>query len=247
MRLLGLDLETTGLDTANDRITELGYVLWEVETKKPIALRCDYLHSQEYPKLSDEIVRLTGITDEILSEFGVLPGAALEELVFFAGEHKVDYIVAHGGENFDRPLLYAELTRHNLAAESFRKIGWIDTKTDIPFEKEPESRRLKHLATDHGFLNPFAHRAIFDVLTMLRVLSHHPIDKVIEFQKIPFVTMRAMVDYDHRELAKAQRFSWEKIGEKVYPRWWVKRIKENLLELETEACKKAGFELVRID
>ena len=36
MRLLALDLETTGLDTDNDEITEIGYVLRDTDIEKPL-------------------------------------------------------------------------------------------------------------------------------------------------------------------------------------------------------------------
>jgi hypothetical protein len=37
-------------------------------------------------------------------------------------------------------------------------------------------------------------------------------------------------------LAKKQRFSWEKIGDKTYPKWWVKKIKANKFDEEKKAC-----------
>jgi DNA-dependent RNA polymerase auxiliary subunit epsilon len=72
---------------------------------------------------------------------------------------------------------------------------------------------------------------------MLRVLANYDINAVLEYQKIPFVTMQALVTYDERNLAKEQRFSWEQLGDKKYPKMWVKRIKKNLLELEKQNCK----------
>lgn len=243
MRILGLDLETTGFDTANDRITEVGAVLWETDTKKPLVLINDYLYDASYAPLSDEVVRVTGITDEVLKEFGTAPGPGLERLDKFCAYAKVEYIVAHNGENFDKPLLMSELVRNGLEAPVLRSLPWIDTRNDIPFGQEPDSRKLKHLAGDHGFLNPFAHRALFDVLTMLKVLSQYDIEKVIEYSKIPFITVRAVVSYDDRQLAKDRRFSWEKLGTETYPKWWVKKIKMDQLEKEAKDCP---FQIVEI-
>lgn len=253
MRLLGLDFETTGLDTVKDRITEMGACLWDVELKRPLTTVGVFMHEKEFPKLSPEIVRLTGLTDEILEEFGTLPKANLEWLERFCEKHKVDYIVAHNGENFDKPFLFAELSRHSVAGACLRALPWIDTRTDIPFPTEPDSRRLRHLALDCGFINPFEHRAVFDVLTMLKVLSHYDIQEVLAYQKIPFVTVRAMVPAPWndggvgKDKAKAQRYSWERLGDLVYPKWWVKRVKENQLEAERAACTKLGLEIVVVD
>lgn len=247
MRLLGLDFETTGLDTSKDRITEMGVVLWDGLSKQPLTLAGVFFRDDTYPKQTDEIIGFTGITDGILAEFGSDPSQNLWWLNAFCAKHKVEYIVAHNGENFDRPLLYAELTRHGVDAAPLRALPWIDTRTDIPFPSEPDSRKLKHLALDCGFINPFAHRAVFDVITMLKVLSHYELADVLEYQRIPFCTVRALVSYDEREKAKTQRYSWERIGEKLYPKVWVKRIKENQLNKEVETCKKAGFSIVRIE
>lgn len=247
MRLLGLDFETTGLDTSKDRITEMGLALWDVPTKRPLVTVGAFLHDSTYPPQSEEIIRLTGITDAMLTEFGSDPATNLRWLDSFCAKHKVEYIVAHNAENFDKPLLMSELARHSVETRCLRTLPWIDTRTDIPFPKEPDSRRLNHLALDCGFINPFAHRAVFDVLTMLRILSNYELDKVLEYQSIPFVTCRAVVSFNDKEKAKAMRFSWEKIGEKTYPKFWVKRIKLNMLDDEIVKCTQAGFPCIRIE
>lgn len=245
MRLLGLDFETTGLDTSKDRIVEIGAALWDVEAKRPLTTLGVFCHepTSEISKESLEMMdRICGITLPVLQEFGTPVKGNLAWLDGFCSKHKVDYIVAHNGENYDKPLLMAELARHGVDAPCLRMLPWIDTRTDIPFASEPDSRKLKHLAGDHGFINPFAHRAVFDVLTMLRILSNYDIQQVLEFQKIPFMVVRAVVSYEQRDLAKARRYSWEKIGEKSYPKMWVKLVKENKCVDEVAECKKAGFQ-----
>lgn len=251
MRLLGIDFETTGFDTANDRITEIGAVLWDVEEKRPLHLSSIFLYAPDYDqKLTPETVgmmqRVCGITPEMLKEFGTPPQDGLSLVETLCNRHAPEFIVAHNGANYDRPILISELDRHGLSCNALRSLPWIDTRTDLPFEQEPDSRKLKHMAGDHGFLNPFAHRAVFDVLTMLRVLSHYDIAKVVEYARQPSVVLRALVDYAQRDLAKAQRYSWEKIGDKVFPKCWVKLVKEGQMPQEIEACKKTGFKAVRI-
>jgi DNA polymerase III epsilon subunit-like protein len=250
MRLLGLDLETTGLDNATDRITEIGLVLWDSDKNAPIKIWQDFLIDDgirkklKNPEIVDMIQRVCGLTPEILEEFGKSPELVLGAIETIAKDFQIDYVVAHNGENFDKPFLLAELSRHAVVCDTFRSLPWIDTRADIPFPTEPDSRKLKHLALDCGFINPFAHRAVFDVLTMLRVLSHYQLEEVIAYSKVPFVTVRAVVSYDDREKAKSQRYSWEKLGERSYPKMWVKRIKENQLEKEKAAC---NFQVVRIE
>jgi DNA polymerase III subunit epsilon len=237
MRLLGIDFETTGLDTAKDRIVEIGAVLWEVEKKKPLMTLNFFMRDQSFPIMPAEITKINGITEEMLIEFGECPAQVFHYINNFCRTHKVDYLVAHNAENFDRAILTAELARYAGIYTLLKETPWIDTRTDIPFPIEPVSRRLNHLASDHGFINPFQHRAVFDVLTMLRILSQYDFNGVLEYQKIPFVTVQALVDYDNRHLAKEARFSWENIGDKKYPRMWVKRIKKTLLDQERASYK----------
>lgn len=246
MRLLGIDFESTGLDPLSDRITEIGAALWDVETQRPLTTIGVFCHDETYPEFSKETLemmgRVCGITLPILKEFGTSAKANLQWLDHFCSKHKVDYLVAHNAFNYDKPLLMSELSRHGIDAPCLRSLPWLDTRTDIPFATEPDSRKLKHLAGDHGFLNPFAHRAVFDVLTMLRVLSHYDINEVLAYQKIPFMVVRAMVSFDQKDLAKARRYSWEKIGEKTYTKMWVKLVKQNKCDEEIAECKKAGFQ-----
>jgi DNA polymerase-3 subunit epsilon len=240
------------LDTSTIRVTEIGAVLWEVEHKKILGANDIMLYEPDYEAhFNAETVammeRVCGLTPDMLREFGQPPAPAFQALEDYCVKHKVDYIVAHNGENYDRPLLYAELTRHGVKGDKLRGLPWIDTRTDIPFANEPDSRKLKHLACDLGIINHFPHRALTDVLTMMLVLSHYPINDVIAYSKIPFITVRAMVQYEQRELAKAQRFAWQQIGDgPVYPKCWIKRIKENALDAERAKCKAGGFEIITL-
>lgn len=242
MRVLGFDLETTGLVPSQDRIVELGWCLWDVETATPLRMGND-IFLQEAP-IPEETIRVHGITNEVAKEFGIQAAAALSCFEDIVAYYKPDYLVAHNGHNFDLPFLLAEFKRHGVECPTVSATPLIDTRADIPYEKEPESRRLKHLALEDGFINPFPHRALFDVMTMLKVLSRHSIDKIVEYQKIPWIIVRAMVSYDERDLAKAQRYSWQVVGDKTFPKAWVKAIKENHLEKERAAC---SFQVVKIE
>jgi DNA polymerase-3 subunit epsilon len=243
MRVLCLDTETTGLQVDTDRPFELGTCLWDIELKAPLLIKNTFIDLGDIT-LSQEVKDVTGVREEWLKEFGVIPQAAYISLNDQIKYHKPDFLVGHNLVNFDRPMLLAEYKRLGLPTDLLAGLPVIDTRTDLPFEKEPSSRRLVHLTTDHGFLNPFPHRAITDVLSTLKLLSFYDFDKVVEQSKIPFITVRALVDYDSRQLAKDQRFSWEKVGDKTYPKMWCKQIRENQLEAERVRCK--DFKVVQI-
>ena len=234
MRILGLDLETSGLDPIKNYITEIGAVLWDTATQKPIYIFNEYLKTRgTFEPVSKEITQLTGITNDHLLEFGVEPTYALNLLRELS--KKAEYVVAHNGTLFDKPFLDTAMDKMNLAKVTK---PWIDTKIDVPYPDSITTRKLTFLATEHGFVNPFAHRAILDVLTMLKVLSHYDIDEVAATSKVPTINIRAMVSFEDKDKAKERNYYWD--GDK---RIWFKAIKENLLTKEME---DADFKVVVI-
>jgi DNA polymerase-3 subunit epsilon len=112
-----------------------------------------------------------------------------------------EYIVAHNGTRFDRLFLEKQTWKPEKP--------WIDTLTDVPYPNEIVTRKLNFLAAEHGFLNPFPHRAIFDTLTMLKVFSLYAIDHVVEDMKSPLVKIMAQVSYEEKSKAKDLGFRWD--------------------------------------
>ena len=96
---------------------------------------------------------------------------------------------------------------------------------DVEYPSNCSARNLLYLAAYQGFINPFAHRAVFDALTMLRILSCYGIRRVVEVAKSPQVTIKANVSYEERQLAKDARFHWDADSKS-----WLLDIKEILLE-----------------
>jgi DNA polymerase III subunit epsilon len=221
MKILGIDLETTGLDFTTDRITEIGAVLWDTSTGTPLRLFNTLVRHTDAPPITPEIERLTGITQEMIDTYGVPIAACLPKLFVMMSE--ADAIVAHNGTGFDRPMLAAQIERLGKIAP---ERPWIDTATDVPYPPHITTRKLVHLAAEHGFLNPFAHRAQFDVLTMLRILQHYDIHEVLDTARQPSITLIAQVSYDDREKAKSRGYRWHD------SKTWRKTIKLNQLEAE---------------
>jgi DNA polymerase III epsilon subunit-like protein len=222
--LLGLDFETTGLDTKTIDIIEIGAVLFEEERKVPVKIMNWLIKG---PTVPAEITALTGIHQADLDYAGVPFEMARNGLLEMMGV--ADFVVAHNGTNFDRPIA------ERLIAPLNDMPKWIDTSVDVPYPAQITTRKLTHLAAEHDFLNPFAHRAVFDVLTMLRVLSKYDIEEVKRISQIPNVTLFAMVSYQDRELAKSAGYRWE--GE---TKSWKKTVKLDQVEAERA---KAQFEV----
>jgi len=202
MLVLGLDLETTGLDVATDEIIEVGAVMWDTDRKLPVKMYSEMVQIQN--PLSPEITKITGITHEDLATWGVSAQEAcmnLEALV-----SPCQYIVAHNGLNFDKLFI----DRYLEAMPDIKiDLPWIDTMTDLPYPKDLKIRKLSYVAAEHGFLNPFVHRSLFDVLTMLKVFSSYPINEIIEFSNSPMVRVVAHVSFEEKDKAKRLGFRWD--------------------------------------
>jgi len=207
--VLGLDFETSGLDPVNDRITEVGAVLFDWNTALPLVLQSDLVMCGA--SLSQEIVGLTGITEEMLEDYG--KGEHLVFVQLYDLIKRADYVLAHFGNDFDK----------KFCRETFSRLGldwiekpWLDSSCDIVYPKEVTTRNLQYLAAEIGFLNPFRHRAVFDVLTMLRVASEHPLEKIVARSHEPMIYVQALVDFKENQKAKDFSFRWNP-DKKI---WW---------------------------
>lgn len=233
MLVAGFDVETTGLDTKNDLIIEAGVVLWDTERSAPLICYNALINHHSPDPLKPEIVELTGITDADITNYGRTPGGVLANVAEIF--KKAEAVVAHNGNLFDKPILESNCNRHQI---EMPPALWVDTSCDIDYPSTITTRKLVHLAAEHRFLNPFAHRAMFDVLTMLRVADHYDWEKTIQWAKSPSLVLIAETTFAQKELAKKLNYRWNSEA-KV----WTKSIKDFQLEEEKLAAKTAGFTL----
>lgn len=224
MLILGVDFETTGLDVKTLELTEVGAVLYDTERKCPTAMMSRFVKGAKVPA---EITELTGITQADCDGGETLTEVAMElcEIAM-----RADFMLAHNGTNFDRPIF------ERLISPAPSK--WIDSSVDVPYPRHITTRKLAHLAAEHGFANPFSHRALFDVLTMLKIVTSYDLGPIIEMSQLPSLQVQALVNYDEREKAKARGYRWD--GDRKI---WLKTMKQPQLDLE---LRDAGFSTVVI-
>lgn len=216
MNILALDFETTGLDVENDRVTEIGAVIYDTERNKPIRVFNELVWSDSYPQLTDEVIQINGITMQDLKRFAKKPEEVWPKL--HAAIKQFPIVMAHNGFGFDFPILKAELTR---VALDFPKFQAIDSGLDIPFPSHIFTRKLAHLAAEHGFANPFSHRAVFDVCTMLKIASGYEWGLLLERSKYPVVKVIARVSFQEKDRPKSQGFYWNRDKKE-----WVRYVRE---------------------
>ncbi len=233
MLICGIDTETTGLDTENDEIIELGAVLWDTETQIPCGLFSTLIKPAK--EVSPEITKITGLTTDMLLKYGLSKTDAY--LDFFEFTRSAECFVAHNGNLFDKPMMVSNIKRVGFVDE-WNPGHWVDTSCDVPYPEKIKTRNLVHLAAEHGFLNPFAHRALFDVLTMLKVLSFYDFGKVLALSKEPSFTLQAMCEKPWEdggkstEEAKTNGFRWDGKTKR-----WLKTIRESQRLAEIEKAK----------
>lgn len=229
MRILFLDVETTGLNPLEDRVVEIGANLYCTDTKRTLR-SCSFLTTDDTIKISPQITAINKISQEMLDKNGVDFKSVLP-LLTDNFVRRSDFLCAHNAP-FDRGFLEAELKRFGYPI--WNK-PWIDTCVDLPFPETLTTRKLTYLAVEHGFLNPFPHTALSDVLTTQKILGEYDVAKIISRSETPNITIVALVDYANREKASKRGYRWA-AGTKR----WMKVIKETELALEREA---AGFEI----
>lgn len=204
MKVLGLDFETTGLNPQQCRVIEIGAVVWDTETKQPQALYSELIRCDK--ALPPEIIKITGITDDMLKSYGKEAKPSFQAL--WSLIESCEFIVAHNAP-FDRSFLESELTQLEITND-FSSLKWIDTVMDVPYPDFVESRKLTYLAADHGFVNNNAHRALFDVITMLNVFSRYDINDIKDRAQSPNVQVIAKVSFEEKDKAKKLGFRWNR-------------------------------------
>lgn len=162
-----IDLETSGLDSENDKIIEIGAIkITDSKTERYSSLV--YLDE----KLQNSIINLTGITDEMLIEQGENIKNVLTEFLEFIG----DLPIIGYSVDFDIKFLNYSLKSNNLPQIS-NKI--IDLKDIVKKDKKSlKNYRLETVLKSYGIDKKVPHRALEDAL-----LTYELYGKVNNFSK----------------------------------------------------------------
>jgi DNA polymerase-3 subunit epsilon len=219
VNIIFLDLETTGfLDEEPFRITEIAWAIYDPIVRRIV--RCHSALINELPEnyqTTADIYDLTGLCGRTISDYGGSLKAQIEYMKPYMNEAMA--IFARGGLWFDKPALEREAARVGADLLLPKKV-WIDDYYDIEYPSFVKGHSLSHIAADHGFLNPFPHTAMGDVMTLITVMKMggYDLEDAYESAKQPLVEVQALVSFDNKDLAKAAGFKWDgerKIWHKV--------------------------------
>jgi DNA polymerase-3 subunit epsilon len=220
-----IDLESTGVDVKDDRVVEFAIVIYEPKQKKVINMVSNLVFTEGMKKSSEEAFACHGINDFMLKEHGMSHDEMCELIKAYVEVSKVTHFVAHNGTMFDVPMLQMEYLRLSM---TMPVIPLIDSVTDIPWPKGTKSKSLNYAAADHGFVNPWQHRALPDCLTLIRLLGQYDYSEIEKRAASPTISVLANVSYEDRELAKKAGFYWQPERKQ-----WKKSLK--LFEYEAES------------
>jgi DNA polymerase-3 subunit epsilon len=192
-----LDLETTGLDPAVDSIIEIGIIEFALTENSPQITNIYGAIEDPQKPLAPEVVALTGLTDGVLRDRkidwqmvrSILDGASI--------------VVAHNAE-FDSKFLMNRKELKGLVLHwgcSVRHIDWDN--------KGFKSRKLNYLAADHGFVNPFPHRAVFDCATTFKLIAPHISELANNSYQKDFKIIAVNAPFESKDLLKSRGYFWD--------------------------------------
>ena len=194
--VLGIDLEGinrdlvfSGVDIKTDRVLEVGAVLWDWDHGQPVKILSELINEADHLPITEEVEMITGLNDEIIDKWGA-KGTEIHEVLkqLKVLMEKADYLMAHNGAGYDIPMLRAMFNRYDL---EMPEKTWIDTMVDIEFPKKMKGRSMALLEHSHGFINPFPHRAVTDVLSMLKIASQYSLARMSKLAESPKVNLIA--------------------------------------------------------
>ncbi len=233
MLIAVFDFETTGLDRLQDRVLEVGALLYTTTQKR--VMMAEQFFVDNDVAIPAEATDCNRIKKPMIDKFGLTSPDGLARL-----QNYFDMADTIAGKNI---LEFDMLFYHNWCIrEQQEQITkpMIDIETDLP---GVVSKKLGYMAADDGFLNPFPHAALPDAWTTLRLIENRlekpGLDAIMVRAASPRVTVKAHVSYDDNHKAKKRGYKWNS-DRKV----WYKNMKEMDLELEG---KEAPFNIERIE
>ena len=220
-----LDLETTGLDCNNDKIIEIGIIKMALDENYKAHI------IETYSELEDPKVQINELTENLTGLNNTLvEGRKINWEKIIQDVRQSSFVVAHNMP-FDRSFIEQ---REELKKE---KIHWACSQRHINWKKHGfKSQALNYLACDHGFVNPFPHRALFDCATTFRLISPYMEELLKKSYENEFELLATGAPFKYKDKLKERGYYWN--PEK---RVWFKNVFETDLEEERQFLTKTIY------
>ena len=220
-----LDLETTGSNKETCKIIEFAGKLTAIDKNNGelIGIIDSYqsFNDPEEP-ISQEITRITGITDEDVE------GHSLNWGIISQIMHDADIIVAHNA-SFDRAFMdrYLPLSKDKVWVCSVNDINWA--------ERGFNARGQEILCIWHGFYYE-SHRAMYDVDALIHLVTYDvkeqnkaSLELIANSTKSSYQIAAINSPYETKDLLKSRKYRWNPTR-----KYWWKNIFLEDLESEKE-------------
>lgn len=228
-----IDVETTGLNKKADQVIEVGLrtFLFNKLTGELLKAGATYSGLQDPGKpLSEDIKRLTGLTDEALA------GKSIDWKQVNSLIEQAHIVIAHNAA-FDRPFI-------DRSAPASAAKPWACSLKQVEWSKKGFTvHKLDVLCIYHGFFTD-AHRALNDVDALLNLLSmldtstNRPyLNELLTTARKPVSKIVATSSpFETKDLLKERGYSWDQTG-----RAWQKIIHKDDLASEVAWLESAVY------
>ena len=253
--VLGIDFETSGLKPGVDFITEVAYVIKEVGRTKPLKIQHAYLRHEFSGELSAEIQGITKITPDLLESQGQDPKVVAQQLLDDIDFYGVDFMMAHNAA-FDEGFFLELLKQFDHDEVRLRGVDlgratpWICSKEDIDWPYRSTS--LFYIGAELGFLNPFPHDALSDVMSMFKCVGEAvkrgilpSFSFMVEHAAKEDMYVHGNPGFHRKEEAKLLGFRWQQVDDVRVEKRWVKKIKVDDFAALKQRCPFEIEEVVR--
>ncbi|MBF0198102.1 MAG: hypothetical protein HQL32_10335 [Planctomycetes bacterium] len=225
--LLGVivDVETTGLNFDEDKIIELGMIVFRFNRDGQVLEVVEEVDMFEDPGISipPEITKLTGITEEMVHGKKIYEQKVRDILSTSV------LVIAHNA-GFDRRFLEQRLSE-------FEKIHWACSQKQVPWKSEGFSGvKQEYIAYNFHFFYE-AHRAIDDCRALLHIMTRELLESkllvlkvLLENARKPSFKISALnAPFDKKDHLKKRGYRWDSEN-----RYWATEVNEDELEAENQ-------------
>lgn len=235
-RGLIVDVETTGLDTASDRIIELGLVSFEFDGDGlvyGVDAKREWFEDPGVP-IPAEAQLITGITDDMVRGQRIDDAAVRHEIA------RADLVIAHNA-SFDRRILERRFPE-------FAAKHWGCSLNDVPWATFGcRGAKLDYLLFQLCGEFHTGHRAGDDCLATLHVLAMPrdgaatPLTRLLERARRKTIRVSALGSpIEMKDVLKARGYKWFN-GSATRPKTWFKDLDEELVEAEQQWLREHAY------
>jgi DNA polymerase-3 subunit epsilon len=222
-----VDFETTGLDTCQDEVIEIGMVKFCYSERGDVIAVADTFSSFNQPSkpIPAEVTALTGITNEIVAGHGI----DAEAVASFVTD--ADVIIAHNAK-FDRR--FAER-----GWPVFAEKCWACSVRETDCRKHGiDGAKLGYLLAAVGYFHD-GHRAVEDCQALLEILARETaLAALLERSNCPTYRIWAeRAPYDFKDVLKKRGYRWND-GNDARPKAWYIDVYENHRDQELRFLKE---------